>query len=85
MNFSFVEGFVSNELLRPYCISTVSWFVCLSVGWSVYQAMSAQYFFIPLLKSCQTRCCGYSEGVDGPYCISRHIIKGQGQTPGLNP
>ena len=73
------------RLLRPYCFSAGSWFICLSFGRSVYQAMSAKYVLIPLLKICQTRYCGYSEGVDGPYSISCHMIKGLGQTASLNP
>ena len=56
--------------------------IVLHVGRSVDHVMSAQYFFIHLLESCQLGTLIGCPRVDAPYLFSGHRDKGQRQTVG---
>ena len=48
------------------------------------RSMSAQYLLTPLLENRQLQYSGCPLRVDVPYQCSCHMVKGQGQTVGLN-
>ena len=59
--------------------------VCLYVGRSVDQVLSAQYLLTPSLDQYQTYCRGCPQKVNDPFWFSGHMFKGQSQTTFLCP